>query len=291
MSRGLIIGDTGLLGQALVARGRLLGLDVRGASRRSPDIALDALQTSALEQTLDAIRPSWVINAAGLIDVNQCEKAPEMAWLANARLPAILASSCAARDIRFLHISTDHYYTGDGATPHPETHPVALVNEYARTKYAGECMVLTYPQTLVIRTNIVGFRGWRGAPTFVEWLLDALEQQTPIGLYTDFYTSSLCATQLAEALFLLLETPAHGILNIASREGSSKLEFATALAQSCGLSIKAAHGASLRSLAGARRADSLVLNTDKAEKILNIQLPDLAAVVRQLAREYNDRNH
>lgn len=289
MKRVLVIGDTGLFGQALMACGQSQGIDIRGVSRHSTDIALDALNASVLEQTFDFIAPSLVINAAGLVDVNRCEQTPEAAWLANARLPAMLSSSCTKRGIRLAHISTDHYYSGDGASPHDEKHPVTFVNEYARTKYAGECMALTCQRSLVIRTNIVGFRGRSGAPTFVEWLLDALEKEIPFELYSDYYTSSISVTQLARAMFQLLDTPASGVLNVACRQGSSKLDFGVALAAACGLATRSMRVGSVKAVTGIRRAESLVLCIDRATQFLAEPLPSIEEVVQQLALEYQER--
>lgn len=289
MTPVLLIGDSGLLGQALLAHARKLELPVRGASRRSADLKLDALDPDALEKTLDAVQPGTLINAAGLIDVNRCELQPDEAWRANARLPARLADACTRRGIRLVHISTDHFFSGDQAAPHPENATVTLVNEYARSKYAGECLALTCRDALVVRTNIVGFRGWPQAPTFVEWLLDALENATPIRLFSDFHTSSIAASQFAAALFSLLQHPLTGLIHLAARQGSSKLQFTEALAAACHLSTQACSPGSVADLHGVRRAESLVLDVSRAEKLLGAPLPDLAAVVQQLAVEYRER--
>ncbi len=63
-----------------------------------------------------------------------------------------------------MQISTDHYFCGQGDLKHDESAPVTLLNEYARTKYAGEAFALTNPEACVIRTNVVGFRGWEVRP-------------------------------------------------------------------------------------------------------------------------------
>lgn len=259
---------------------------MRGLSRHSPDLACDLLAPGLLGRILEELQPAVVINAAGLVDVNACERQPEAAWAINARLPALLADACRQRGIRLIHISTDHYFCGDERTPHSEDAPVTLVNEYARSKYAGECLALTHPGALVVRTNIVGLRGQPNAPTFAEWLLNALEHQIPIELFTDFFTSTLTASQLANTLFQLLDMPVTGRLNIASRQGASKFEFAEALATACCLPFTACRPGSVRHLVGAPRAATLVLDVSHSEAILGTRLPDLAAVVHQLGKEY-----
>lgn len=289
MARILVIGDRGLLGQALVQHAQALRLSVRGASRQSRDLTLDATDGPALAQLLDRVAPTLVINAAGLIDVNRCEAQPQEAEKYNTQMPGQIAAACAQRGIVFVQVSTDHYYTGDGRTAHHETSPVTLLNAYARSKYAGETLVLSHPQTLVLRTNIVGFRGWPGAPTFVEWLLGELEAQRPITLYDDFYTSSIAVAQFVPALLDLTQAGARGIFNLASGEGSSKREFALALAAACGLYSTSCRAGSVRDIAGVPRAESLVLDVSKAQALLAQPLPDLSAVVECLAKEYRLR--
>jgi dTDP-4-dehydrorhamnose reductase len=165
---------------------------------------------------------------------------------------------------------------------------VRLVNEYARTKYAGECLALIHDDCLVVRTNIVGFRGW-AVPTYLEWLLEALRRETPISIFDDFFTSSITTRQFSGLLFQLLATPAKGRLNLAAREGSSKFQFTLALAEACGLSTKACRRGSIRELKGATRAESLVLDVSRAEQLLNTRLPDRRTVAGQIADEYRKR--
>ncbi len=285
----LIVGDSGLLGQALVTVGRSRGLPIRGASRRSRDILLDAGNPEALANVLDEIGPGIVINASGLVDINQCQVDPAMAWMQNARMPGLLAEECFRRTVQLVQVSSDHFFVGDGDAPHDEDSPVTLVNEYARSKYAGELLALRCPGTLVIRTNIVGFRGRPASPTFLEWLLAALESGAPVDLFDDFFTSSISTAQCANALYELLDKGATGRVNLAAREGASKARFAEEMARASGLSMKSCRLRSVRSISGAPRAESLVLDVGRAERALGFPLPSLAEVVAQLAEEYRGR--
>lgn len=291
MTSLLVLGDSGLLGQALLESGRRRGIAVRGASRRSADLPFDALRPDSVAPLLDRIEPDVVINCVGLVDVNGCERQPELAWHLNASLPATLAFECAERRIRSVHISTDHFFSGDRDRPHDEKSPVRLVNQYARSKYAGEQVALTCPNALAVRTNIIGFRNWPGQPTFVEWLVESLENQSGICLYEDFFTSSISVAQFSDVLFRVLETSFNGLINIASSQGASKLEFAQALASELGLSTASCRAGSVRNIDGAKRAESLVLDVGLAEELLKTSLPGLNSVIRQLASEYSNRNH
>lgn len=281
----LIIGDSGLLGQALVRELTRRNWTHRGLSRHSKDIRCDALDHPALNYALAEAAPQIIINAAGLIDIAACDSTPEQAWLANARLPMQLAEYSKQKNCYLIQVSTDHYYIGDGATPHDEKSTTTCVNEYARSKLAGEILALSHNETLVVRTNIVGFRQ-SGKPTFVEWAIEQLQHQKPTTLFTDFFTSSISTTQFSAALLDIIAIHPTGYLNLAAREGASKYDFVHALAKACNLDTAYCQAGRLEDMPSVKRANSLVLDVSRAEKLLKRQLPGLQSVVEQLAVEY-----
>ena len=199
---------------------------------------------------------------------------------------ATLTDYCRLRAVKLCQISTDHYFSGDGNLLHDETCQVVLLNEYARTKYAGECFALTDPNNLILRTNIVGYRGWAGLPTFVEWAIAGLVAVKPMALFEDFYTSSIDVSNFSKSLFDLLEKDACGLFNLAARESNSKSEFILRLAKKLKFDTSGCSTGSIRSLTEVCRAESLGLNVSYAESVLGYRLPDLESVVESLAKEY-----
>lgn len=284
----LILGCTGLLGQALMKEGRARGLPLLGAARTGGDFTGDLADAEHLAAVLDAAAPGIVINAAALVDLGLAERDPAAAWRINARLPALLAEQSRARGFRLVQVSTDHYYTGDGAALHDEDAPILLLNEYARSKHAGECLALSAPGALILRTNIVGFRGQRDRPTFMEWLAAGLAAGEPLTLFRDYFTSSIDVASFAAALFDLLPKSPVGVLNLASSEVSSKEAFARAFAAEAGFSDQACRSGAVRGLAGPRRAESLGLDVARAERLLGYRLPGLAQVIGNLVKQHEE---
>lgn len=284
----LIIGATGLLGQALNVAAVERGVQPVGVARRGSDYSGDATDPVGLRRILDQVRPPLIINAAAQVNLDACEKDRGSAYLINAGIVASLADYCQESGARLCQISTDHYFSGDGGALHDEKCPVLLLNEYARTKFAGESFALSNPNGLVVRTNIVGYRGWPNQPTFVEWAIGELKSQRPMTLFDDFYTSSIDVKSFSNALFDLLENDVAGLFNLAARNSFSKLGFVSLLAERLGLSTANCRPGSVRSLAGIRRAESLGLDVSYAESILGYALPDTAAVINCLGTEYEE---
>ena len=164
--RILILGATGLLGQAFVKEMRGCSMNVRTAARSDTDMDLDVADIPALERAIDGYRPDLIVNCAALVDINACERDPGLAYRVNAA-PACPAGEMVERG--WCQTSpcfrTDHFFADETSAAHSEDAPVTLFNQYAATKFAGEKFALLCPGALVLRTSIVGIRGW-DAPTF-----------------------------------------------------------------------------------------------------------------------------
>jgi dTDP-4-dehydrorhamnose reductase len=278
----LLLGATGMLGQALVTEGCRLGLHIVGAARSGSDRKVDLRDPEAIADLVRQVSPDLIINTAAMTDIVSCEADPVAANAINALAVTELARAATAVKSRLIHVSTDHFYTGDGDKIHSETAPVVLLNEYARTKYVGETLALSVPGALVVRTNIAGVRGWAERPTFVEWAVHALVNREPLTFFSDFVTSTIDSSSLAEAIFSLAGIDASGILNVAAHEPADKATFLRAFASKLGID---AGWASEGSVAGLRpiRAESLGLDVGRAETLLGRELPDLDTVLERLA--------
>jgi dTDP-4-dehydrorhamnose reductase len=193
--RLLVLGDTGLAGTAILEAARARGMAATGASRHG-EHAVDLRDAAALRALLDRLSPTVVINAAAQVSVAECERDPAQAWLVNARPAALIADAARQAQIRFVQISTDHFYAGDGRRPHREDAPVVLLNDYARTKYAAEAFALTAPDALVVRTNILGLKSATGG-SFGEWALRLIETDGEATLFEDQFVSILDIWSLA----------------------------------------------------------------------------------------------
>jgi dTDP-4-dehydrorhamnose reductase len=286
--RLLVLGSTGLLGQALMAEARSRGVEAVGAARSGADHEVDVGDAGALVALADETAPSAIVNCAAIVDLAACEAEPGEAYAVNARPAGVLAEWVREHGGGLVQVSTDHYWTGDGAEKHDESAPVRLINEYARTKFAGERLALTAPDALVVRTNVVGRRGWEARPTFAEWALEALESRRPMTLFEDFFTSSLDSGSCAAAVLDLLEVGAAGVVNVASSQVASKKGFVEALARAMGVGEPDATPGSVKGMSPPR-AESLGLDVSRAQAQLGRPLPTLDETVNALVSTARER--
>jgi dTDP-4-dehydrorhamnose reductase len=228
-----------------------------------------------------------IVNAAAMTSIPACEHDPAEAWLINARPAAILADYARATHARLVHISTDHFYTGDGCQRHREADPVQLVNDYARVKYAAEGFALTAPRALVLRTNFVGWPSATGG-SLAEWAMQVIEGDIATDLYDDQFISCLDVWTLAESVLDLAFGDAVGVLNLGAGEVFSKADFVLALAKALNRPLSRARIGKVAAQA-TPRADSLGLDVSRAERILGRSLPTLDRVIANLLAHLEDR--
>ncbi|EKE43292.1 hypothetical protein OCGS_2629 [Oceaniovalibus guishaninsula JLT2003] len=148
----LVFGRTGQVARALIDRGPGRGIAVAALGRDAADLSDPAACAARIART-DA---DAVVNAAAWTAVDAAEADEDAARIVNADAPAAMARACAARDLPFVHISTDYVFAGTGTDPWRPDDATAPVNAYGRTKRAGEQGVLEAGgRAVVLRTSWV----------------------------------------------------------------------------------------------------------------------------------------
>ncbi|MEW6241697.1 MAG: SDR family oxidoreductase, partial [Chloroflexota bacterium] len=232
----LITGASGLLGLNLALEAmsahEVIGVD-RGKLVRAPFrvVKTDLLAPDAVETLLDATRPEWVVHCAALADLEACEDDPGLARRLNADIPAQLASACAARGIRLVHISTDAVFDGtkDGFYTEEDTpNPLGI---YAQTKLAGERAVLeASPGAVVARVN---FYGWSlgGRRSLAEFFFNNLTHNKSMSGFTDVVFCPMFVRHLAGVLLSMLEKRLSGLYHAVGAQAMSKYQFGVEIAR------------------------------------------------------------
>lgn len=283
--RFLVIGGTGLLGQALNNEISKRGYTCLTFARKNADFSADITDYSKIEKIIEDCKFDYVINACAIINLEYCDNNYNEALKINSLPNYFLTQLSKKHSFKYIYISTDGYYKGDGNIKHNEDFPVSIFNKYAETKFLGEALTLYNDNSLVVRTNIVGIRNWGGKPTFFEWVLESLKLGLEINMFDDYYTSSISTFQFSKALIDLLSHNPRGLINIASSDVFTKKDFIVAVAKRFGYSLEKANNAKLSQFGKVNRPDSLGLDTQKVESILGYKMPSLDEVVEQLYKE------
>ncbi len=229
-ARLLVFGRSGQLARTLGAAASPFELVLAGRERldlaaADPDIA----------GLIAAVRPAAVINAAAFTAVDAAETATAACNHLNRDAPARMAEACAAADIPFVHVSTDHVFDGEKGAPYVETDPRAPINAYGRSKAEGEAAVERVAarggRLSVMRVSWVFAPGGGG---FMSAMLGARDRDS-VRVVADQWSTPTPAAACADAALTLAQAlldrdpAAAGLFHAAGRDGMSRADQAEAL--------------------------------------------------------------
>jgi dTDP-4-dehydrorhamnose reductase len=170
----LLFGSNGQVGwelqRALAPLGELTPLDFDSTGPWRADFA----DPESLADTVRALRPEVIVNAAAHTAVDRAESEPALARKLNAEAPAVLAREAAAGGAWLVHYSTDYVFDGSGDAPRAEDAPTGPLNVYGTTKLEGEQAIrASGARHLLFRTSwVYGTRGGNFARTMLRLARD-----------------------------------------------------------------------------------------------------------------------
>lgn len=222
--RAIVTGAAGQLGREL-ARSAPPEVELHALSRRE----LDVCEPGAVERALEELAPDLLVNAAAYTAVDRAEEERERAFAVNAESVGRMAAASARRGARFVHVSTDFVFGGEGAVPYAPGDPPSPGSVYGESKRRGEVLALeaTAGAALVLRTS------WlysRFGHNFVKTMLARMEERRRVEVVADQVGSPTWARSAAEAVWRAAERPRlDGILHWSDAGAVSWYDFAVAL--------------------------------------------------------------
>ena len=277
--RWLITGATGLLADYLVEACRQVG-SVTTTARSGGDFPCDLRDREATRSLLSEVSPEVVVHAAGLTDVDHCERAPDDANAVNRDAAANIAAALSPA-ARVVFISTDQVYP-DTNGPHSED-AVGPINVYGQSKLAGEAAVLSHPGALVLRTNFFGPSRRRDRNSLSDFVIQNLTARQPVTFFDDILFSPLHMATFGALLVESIDRDITGVFNAGCRNGASKAKFALAVAKHKGLQTQTARIGSSASLPSrAPRPKDMRLTVERLEAALGRRMPSLEDEIAKL---------
>jgi dTDP-4-dehydrorhamnose reductase len=274
-----ILGNAGQLGQELVTEFTARGYYVTGMDRDVVDIT-DRFQ---VEETIGALDPSIVVNAAAYNQVDVAESEPQAAFAVNALAVRNIAIACRQVDAFLVHFSTDYVFDGAAGRPYTELDAPHPLGAYAVSKLAGELFAQAYlEKPLIIRTS--GVFGPGGLDTargnFVELMLRLAASVQPIRVVEDHFASPAYAPLLASRTADLVEKGLAGVFHIGGGRAISWFEFARLIFQAAGLSPELRPTNEREYRSEARRPKFSALSNAKMESAGLEPMPPLEEALR-----------
>ena len=291
----LLLGKGGQVGWELQRSLSVLG-QVTALDFDSTEHCGDFSNPAGLADTVRALRPHIIVNAAAHTAVDKAESEPDLARTLNATAPGVLAQEAARLGAWLVHYSTDYVFDGSGTRPWRETDNTAPLSVYGATKLEGEQRIQQSGcKHLILRTSwVYAARGGNFAKTMLR-LAQERERLTVIDDQWGAPTGAdLLADVTAHAIRHLQQCPQDAGLYhcVAAGETNWHLYAKYVLAQAqkaqAAIELKATEVAPVPTSAfptPARRPHNSRLNTQKLQATFGLTLPHWQQGVARMLQE------
>lgn len=293
MKKVLITGASGFLGgnlaSSLKSTHEILGTFARNPVE-IPGCRMERLDFSrggGVAALVGRFSPDAVIHAAALIDVDLCEKEPEMALRVNADAARQVAEAAADAGARLIYFSTDMVFDGHKGmyAEEDEARPLTV---YGRTKLDGERWTLRlHPGAVVARLSLMYGTGTRVHGSFLGWMRGRLEKGQPLELFTDQYRTPLYVRDVCRVVErILADPPVRGIYHLAGPERMNRFDFGRRMAAAFGFPERLLRPVRMEDMPGlVPRPRDNSMDNRKAARELGVRFTGVDEGLEEIARE------
>jgi dTDP-4-dehydrorhamnose reductase len=205
-----------------------------------PYVTLDITDDAAVDKVLQDVKPDCVCHCAAWTAVDAAEEPEnkEKVFAVNVDGTRNLARACQALDARFMYISTDYVFSGQGTEPwKADSQEFAPLNVYGKSKLYGELAVkeLLTKYFIVRIAWVFGLNG----NNFVKTMLKVGKTHDTLRVVNDQIGTPTYTADLARLLVDMLETEKYGTYH-ATNEGGyiSWYDFAKEIFRQAGYPTK-----------------------------------------------------
>ena len=289
----LLFGKTGQVGwelqRALAPLGNLIALDVH-----SKEYCGDFSNPEGIAETVRAIKPDVIVNAAAHTAVDKAESEPEFAQLLNATSVEAIAKEAAKIGAWVVHYSTDYVFPGDGETPWRETDATAPLNVYGQTKLDGEKALQEHcAKHLIFRTSWV-YAG--KGNNFAKTMLRLAKERKELSVIDDQVGAPTGAELLADCTahairVAMVKPEVAGLYHLVASDTTTWHDYAALVfeqARKAGIELAIEKLNAVPTTAyptPARRPQNSRLNTDKFQQSFGLVLPAWDVGVKRMLAE------
>lgn len=253
------------------------GEAVVALSRSDLDITDSRLVSAAVAEHA----PDIIVNCAAYTKVDQAEREESLANAINGSAVELLAAAANEARALLVQISTDFVFDGAKREPYEINDPTSPLSVYGRSKLLGEFAAGHAEKHLIVRTSwLFGLHG----PNFVEAIRNQIRKGTdPLRVVNDQRGRPTYTPHLARAVIRLAMQDARGVVHYADRDECSWFDFACAIAEGSGVSVRPVSSEEFPR--PAKRPAYSVLSTERYERITGVTPESW----REGLREYLER--
>lgn len=266
MKKVLLFGGSGLVGSGIKQF-----LSDRYQIIAPTHAEVDVTKRDHVIRIIEQTHPDNIIYAVGLTSVDKAEQEPELAYLLNAKIPALVAKEAAPFGIPIFYFSTDAVFDGTmRKRPYKETDKPNPISVYGKSKLLGEQIIMNISNKNCVARLIMPYSTIPSKRrNFVSVILDALKHGERIYGITDQVINPIYINDIAEAVHALIKKRTAGIYHLGATDYVTNIEFIRKFARIFNFNEHLIREISLKKFfkgKKARRTKSCWLDTAKFKK-------------------------
>ncbi len=223
-------------------------------------------------------KPDIIIHTAAFTNVDKCEEDRDRAYRENILATLYLKNAAEYLNIPLVYFSTDYVFDGLKTTPYREYDKTVPVNYYGTTKLAGEEIVKTLKDFVILRVSLLFGSG----NDFITYVLKSILSDKEITVFTDHIGSPTNILDIAKALDIILNNFLSGIYHLVNRGAFSYIDIVN-ICESI-LKKKALIRFSERN--GAKRPYYTPLSTELIENVFGITMKNSGEAIEDYISSY-----
>ena len=286
MTTILITGASGQLGMSLKkifnSKYEIISTTRNNTSGGS-SIYLDVTNPMLFKEVVEMTNPDLVVNLAAMTSVDLCEKNPELAYAINIGGVDNLVNAFRGP---IIHVSTDYVFDGESG-PYKEEDTTNPLNVYGLSKLESEKLLLDQSEdSLVIRSNVLYDYSSKSEASFLNWVVESLNQEKEISVVEDQWNNPTWTGSLAVVIDRAIDTQVTGLVHWGDGDLVSRFDFANKIADVFNLKkslIKPILTSELNQTA--KRPLKSGLTSDYAQNILNLEPPTIKECLETIVEQ------
>jgi dTDP-4-dehydrorhamnose reductase len=259
-----------------------LGSEIKNFSKTQNSISwvfssiktLDLLNLNSIDNYLNKINPTVVINCAAYTNVDKAEKEFYKADIINHKAPELISRWTNKKNRKLIQISTDYVFDGLSNISLSENSKTKPVNEYGSSKLKGEIACLKNdPNSIIIRTSWLYSSFGKN---FVKTMIHLMKINKSVEVVNDQIGSPTYAYDLAKVILkiILNYKTESGLFHYSNEGETSWFEFARSIKELYNLDCKIIGVSSKEFKTLAKRPKYSLLNKSKIKTTFNLEIPN-----------------
>lgn len=241
----LVTGTSGQLGFDVMEELARRGYDGVGADRSESKadfehVRMDITDAELVKKTVSEIKPDVIVHCAAWTNVDGAEEPENLKVVRAVNVDGTrnLAEAAKEVDAKFVYISTDYVFNGEGTKPwQPDDKNYAPINVYGQSKLDGELEV-----SKILKKYFIVRIAWvfgRNGKNFVRTMIEVGRNHPVVRVVDDQIGTPTYTVDLARLLVDMIETDKYGYYH-ATNEGGfiSWADFTEEIYKQTGMDVK-----------------------------------------------------